>query len=134
MTSSPVSMDIISLEKNRSRNLQTTWVKCPPKTSGKVTMMEQIEMVVMADRNIKKLLPHWHARCSNCPTWFQHFHRPSYNSLLFNTTCTNNLQKQSPSTISFTKGGWNESTQLTYKKSIAQVLFLLGRSNTMFQQ
>jgi len=33
-------------------------------------MMEQIKVVVMADRHIKKLLPHWNTRCSNCPTWF----------------------------------------------------------------
>uniref|UniRef100_A0A0A9EQ84 Uncharacterized protein n=1 Tax=Arundo donax TaxID=35708 RepID=A0A0A9EQ84_ARUDO len=54
-------------------------------------MMEQIEMVVMADRDIKKLLPHWYTGCSNCPTRFQHFHGPTYNSLLLNTICTNNL-------------------------------------------
>jgi hypothetical protein len=61
-------------------------------------MMEQIVMIVMADRNIEKLLPHRYTRCGNCPTGFQHFHGPANNSLL-STICTDNLNKNKPTIL-----------------------------------
>ena len=91
MASSHVFMSIVH---RLSRPLNQNCIKCYPKISLEVTMMEQIKMVVMANRDVKKLLPHWHIGSSNCPTRFQHFHWSTHDNMLFTTISTNNQHQK----------------------------------------
>lgn len=60
MAPSPMLVPIISTYKDRSSHLQSACVKSPSKASCKISMREQIEVIVMADRSIEELLSHWY--------------------------------------------------------------------------